>query len=692
MSEGKGGEQTYNEVRTIWEGMKAADISRKPKSIMSHRGLSNKIKGACKKAREAGYTLIWIDSACIDKSSSAELAEAINSMYDLYRLADVCYVYLVDMPDRPELDGEAFRSSRWHRRGWTLQELLAPKEVVFLNAAWMFLGTKCSLADLLCSATRIDTDILLGVASISSASVARRMSWAASRETTRVEDEAYSLLGIFGVHLSPIYGEGGNAFLRLQEEIIKTIPDQSIFAWGRRCVLLSLNAVKPDSPAGIHYKDTGPTGLLAASPVDFVNAKDIRPLSPTDYSAILMGIKRYSGFGVAVQNLEIPSLHSVISPEGVRIKVLTVDMTQLPTTTTSIISQPSGSTRDTKYHNCLALLGGHRTQTLAVLRCTDEAEDNGLITLALFHPPSGTDGRTLGLPIATHEKCGDPSCTTSPSFRVVTLNRTALDSLRNYISPAPSELSLLRHSAASAPTHATAGSTRHLYSIFEMYPFRLPFGKPDSGGSPRIQLAPSCQGNLRVLGYSASKLSYGLSYGSHSGTTVVGKTSIFRSSVPGKDDSMPEIRITITLESHSESVNVDVHFAISTIVHVAPSAHNRNSLNQASCSICKRPGCRTEERVPTVDRFTSHTSSISAYIPLRKREVATADLLLPHPLGSVRVIRHEDEYCRILRLSLECPMEHRSGRPPQTQRTNIPDLWLAIDLSGRVPNPEWLRP
>ncbi|EIW61117.1 uncharacterized protein TRAVEDRAFT_87287, partial [Trametes versicolor FP-101664 SS1] len=192
-----------------------------------------KIKDACRVARNAGYQLIWIDSGCIDKSSSAELAEAINSMFELYRLADVCYVYLADVPDGDDPRGvdSQFQQSRWHARGWTLQELIAPKNVVFLTQNWAFLGTKAGLASILEQVTRVDVDILVGRAPVHSASVARRMSWAATRETTRVEDEAYSLLGIFDVHLSPIYGEGRNAFLRLQEEIIKSIPDQSIFAW-----------------------------------------------------------------------------------------------------------------------------------------------------------------------------------------------------------------------------------------------------------------------------------------------------------------------------------------------------------------------------------------------------------------------------------------------------------------------------
>ncbi|EIW61109.1 HET-domain-containing protein, partial [Trametes versicolor FP-101664 SS1] len=212
-----GGEQTFDETNKLRRRMRKARAE---------------FKGESPIAREAGYKLIWIDSACIDKSSSAELAEAINSMFDLYRLADVCYVYLSDVHvDDPLRYGSDFERSRWHKRGWTLQELLAPKRVVFLTSSWTLLGTKISLLSALVRATGIDADILLGSAPLSSASVARRMSWASSRETTRIEDEAYSLLGIFGVHLSPIYGEGSNAFLRLQEEILKTIPDQSIFAW-----------------------------------------------------------------------------------------------------------------------------------------------------------------------------------------------------------------------------------------------------------------------------------------------------------------------------------------------------------------------------------------------------------------------------------------------------------------------------
>ncbi|KAI0330895.1 HET-domain-containing protein, partial [Cubamyces sp. BRFM 1775] len=221
-------------------------------AILSHvweiRGEQSyqQIRGFCAVAREHGYTLGWIDSCCIDKTSSAELTEAINSMYMWYRKADICYAYLVDVPDDPDSPSysphpserllEAVETSKWHTRGWTLQELIAPENMLFLTQTWRVIDSKVSLAGVLERATGVNAAILTGARAVESTSIACRMSWASRRKTTRVEDEAYSLMGIFGVYMPTIYGEGRNAFLRLQQEIIKTIPDQSIFAWGRETV------------------------------------------------------------------------------------------------------------------------------------------------------------------------------------------------------------------------------------------------------------------------------------------------------------------------------------------------------------------------------------------------------------------------------------------------------------------------
>ncbi|TBU64672.1 hypothetical protein BD310DRAFT_837982 [Dichomitus squalens] len=202
-------------------------------SIWYELELSPKIREACRVARRAGYRYIWIDSCCIDKSSSSELSEAINSMYAWYARADVCYAFLWDVPTKADHRkiGSRFRSSSWFTRGWTLQELLASREVIFLSEDWKVIGTKHTLCDVVEEITNIPYDALLQLVSLDQFSVAQRLSWAASRKTTRVEDQAYSLLGIFDINLPTLYGEGDRAFRRLQEEIMRRIPDQSLFAW-----------------------------------------------------------------------------------------------------------------------------------------------------------------------------------------------------------------------------------------------------------------------------------------------------------------------------------------------------------------------------------------------------------------------------------------------------------------------------
>jgi hypothetical protein len=180
-----------------------------------------------------GYEYIWIDTCCIDKSSSAELSEAINSMFRWYQEAAVCYTYLSDGPPRKEGDpwkeGSKFRESRWFTRGWTLQELIAPKNMEFFSEVWSKLGSKSALLDLLSDITGIDK-MVLQHRLFSDLGIAKKMSWASNRTTTRVEDRAYSLLGLFDVNMPLLYGEGQKAFIRLQEEILKQTDDESLFA------------------------------------------------------------------------------------------------------------------------------------------------------------------------------------------------------------------------------------------------------------------------------------------------------------------------------------------------------------------------------------------------------------------------------------------------------------------------------
>ncbi|KAK5164261.1 uncharacterized protein LTR77_009955 [Saxophila tyrrhenica] len=196
---------------------------------------------------------VWIDTCCIDKRSSAELSEAINSMFAWYQNAVVCIAYLSDVYSLTGSGSKAFKNSEWFRRGWTLQELLAPSVVVFCDVRWEVLGYldkavypargRCSrtaesklaplLTEKVSSATGIAERYLSKLrgteCSVWHASIAERMSWAADRKTTRKEDASYCLLGIFNVNMPLLYGEGSKAFHRLQEAIIQSSNDKSIF-------------------------------------------------------------------------------------------------------------------------------------------------------------------------------------------------------------------------------------------------------------------------------------------------------------------------------------------------------------------------------------------------------------------------------------------------------------------------------
>jgi hypothetical protein len=207
-----------------------------------------KIVKTCKQARKDGLQYAWVDTVCIDKTSSAELSEAINSMFAWYSKAKVCYVYLSDVEDQPpdQLEPlDLFRKSRWFTRGWTLQELLAPANLIFYSKTWTEIGTKNALAILISEITGIDSLCLHQQKRIERYSVAQRMSWAANRSTTREEDMAYCLLGLFNINMPLLYGEGKRAFRRLQEEIIKVSDDQSVLAFDSNSSTETLFAAHP---------------------------------------------------------------------------------------------------------------------------------------------------------------------------------------------------------------------------------------------------------------------------------------------------------------------------------------------------------------------------------------------------------------------------------------------------------------
>ncbi|POS80048.1 hypothetical protein DHEL01_v201566 [Diaporthe helianthi] len=253
------------------QGSSTKHTPRKSRSL-------KKCTDAARLAASHGYRWIWIDTCCIDKTSSAELSEAINSMYKWYENASVCYVFLEDYPmDKQEANERleelpetwTLHESRWATRGWTLQELVAPKVVRLYTKDWHYMGEKHdpSVCNALMRATGIETGVLSGHVAVAEISVANRMKWASKRLTTRPEDLAYCLMGLFGVNMPLLYGEGGSrAFIRLQEQILKETDDESIFAW----------ELQPrDEDEAAQHNDEGMHGLLATSPSCFQNIRSI---------------------------------------------------------------------------------------------------------------------------------------------------------------------------------------------------------------------------------------------------------------------------------------------------------------------------------------------------------------------------------------------------------------------------------
>ena len=204
------------------------------KDLENGRGKSKpgyaKIQFCAEQARKDGVQYFWVDTCCIDKTNNTELSEAITSMFRWYRDAVKCYVYLSDVSARKrDHNGQtqqawisAFRISRWFTRGWTLQELLAPRSVEFFSREEDLIGDKKTLDQQIHEITGIPITALHG-SPLSHFPVDERMRWAAKRDTKRKEDKAYCLLGIFDVFMPLIYGEGEHASIRLKEEINKRV-------------------------------------------------------------------------------------------------------------------------------------------------------------------------------------------------------------------------------------------------------------------------------------------------------------------------------------------------------------------------------------------------------------------------------------------------------------------------------------
>ncbi|KAI5988744.1 heterokaryon incompatibility protein-domain-containing protein [Pisolithus albus] len=233
-----------------------------------------KIVDTCRQAQRDDLEWLWVDTCCIDKKSSSELSEAINSMYEWYHLANQCYVYLHDtVGDTLTHWDQSIAIPKWFSRGWTLQELVAPSVVQFFDQNWECIGDREQHASVLNRITRVPTETLKIGFGGPRPSVAQIMSWAADRTTTREEDRAYSLLGLLGVQMPMLYGEGKNAFRRLQLEIIRKSNDQSIFAWSWSKKTGLSDSFLADDPSW--FRDC--SNVISLSPDEFIKAlaKDV---------------------------------------------------------------------------------------------------------------------------------------------------------------------------------------------------------------------------------------------------------------------------------------------------------------------------------------------------------------------------------------------------------------------------------
>ncbi|KAI0856771.1 hypothetical protein F4860DRAFT_392126 [Xylaria cubensis] len=241
-------------------------INNNPNDPARHKSGYEKIIKTCEIAKNDNIKYAWVDTCCIDKTSSSELSEAINSMFRWYKEAKICYAILSDYK-QAATPYESLKSCRWFTRGWCLQELLASRELNFYDAKWKLIDSKAELSSTLSEISQIDEDVLKDRTLITSVPIARRMSWAAKRQTTREEDMAYCLLGIFNINMPMLYGEGTKAFIRLQEEIVKSNNDLSIFAFPQSGMdSRSHSSLTPDSP----YRN-----VFATSPSEFETCKEL---------------------------------------------------------------------------------------------------------------------------------------------------------------------------------------------------------------------------------------------------------------------------------------------------------------------------------------------------------------------------------------------------------------------------------
>ena len=260
-------------------------------TLEQHGGYQKLVRG-CNKARDDGIEWLWAAPCCVSWQNSTEMSKAVNSMYRWYANSKRCYAYLHDVNNHSPSTEDTFTRSQWFMCSWSLQELLAPRDIEFLDCQWTHIGNKASLVPILTDVTGIPQDILMhGLPPPHHPyrpSVAQIMSWASRRQTNRAENQAYSLIGLFGVHLAVQYGEKEYAFQRLQEAIIKEYNDHTIFAW---------------------FTNPRRGSVLADNPSCFQDSSDIIRLDPhiafSKCPRAIVELKSHGGFRITKIGIEL---------------------------------------------------------------------------------------------------------------------------------------------------------------------------------------------------------------------------------------------------------------------------------------------------------------------------------------------------------------------------------------------------
>ncbi|KAL1948078.1 hypothetical protein VTO73DRAFT_12153 [Trametes versicolor] len=651
-----GGEQSYDDVLKIQAAvrkrrftlLRASKASltkyRERGTIFARPELSDKIKGFCKVARESGFRLAWNDACCIDKTNSAELSEAINSMYEWYRLSDMCYVYLADVSDGDvptDSSFSSFQESRWHYRGWTLQELIAPERIIFLTRTWNFLGTKMGLAKTLEKITKVDFDILLGRTTLDSVSVARRMSWAAERKTTRVEDRAYSLLGIFGLHMSPIYGEGDNAFLRLQEEIIRTIPDQSILVWGNKCDLELSDKGEWSVESSYGFPEEN-DGLLARSPRSFSGCSDIERISSSTLAKILG---------------DVPPVHCIFTPEGVNMRLICLPLSGVPDIRKAF--QGPQSAPDI----CADCEEFSEVDTVALLQCQkrDEAGTSSIYGLPLRRSlREGARGNRRAFHIGGHIHRGR---FLPYAYHTVRLETGALKKLLEHVPPEAQDVTLLRHySVPSVPKSLQWGSAAQ--------GFHRGFSLNLSSclNNAVYKISPHSMDALRTLGIDPSPLQV-----TRLKQEIILETTLafHPDSGAGPTDGIV-LRISITRCSNYEA---EANFSVGR-VGIVGSGSGQSSIGAAAGT--SHHAVVNTPHISGGFLDLDHPNDSHTIIPFHITDIGRRTIV--HMEYTVQSEGMWGSWARVLQIALQHPFASFSaGDCPR------PNLWVFIDLSEMFP-------